>query len=306
MTSAPNLGLLLDVDGPIASPVTRSIAIPSIATDLVALAGAGVPVVFNTGRSDAFLRGEVIGPLLAGGLGADARVFGVCEKGAVWFRITPAGGGAGDDGGVGELALDDSLVVPSSLRTGIERLIAERFADTMFFDHTKRTMVSVEQRTDVDSEHYLAVQPEFDRAVLDLCRTLDLGAMWRSERHPAADGSIRYRLDPSIISTDIESVRVGKDLGAERALELIAATGPLPTRWRTAGDSRSDYAMADWLHAEGREVAHVDVRPAEGVPEKPYPVLTAEESLVNDAAGAVFLRRWAAALVEGVEVLDPS
>ena len=297
MTSdAPDLGLLLDVDGPIASPVTRSIAIPSIAADLVALANAGVPVVFNTGRSDEFLRGEVVGPLVSGGLLESARVFGVCEKGGVWFRITPTG--------VGDLTIDDSLSVPSQLVAAVDELVAERFADTMFFDRTKRTMISVEQRTDVDSDHYLAVQPVFDEAVLDLCRTFDLGAVWRSERRPARDGSVLYRLDPSIISTDIESVRTGKDLGAERALELAAATGPLPHRWRTAGDSRGDYAMADWLHEQRYDVAHVDVRPAEGVPEKPYPVLTVDDaSVVNDAAGARFLRQWARSVVEGDETV---
>jgi hypothetical protein len=33
------------------------------------------------------------------------------------------------------------------------------------------------------------------------------------------------------------------------------------------------------------------VRPADGVPEKPYPVLTADE-LIHDEAGAAFLSRW--------------
>jgi hypothetical protein len=289
---SPDLGLLLDVDGPIASPVTRSIAIPSIASDLVALANAGVPLVFNTGRSDAFLRGEVVDPLVAGGLQPEARVFGVCEKGAVWFRIT--------SDGVGDLSIDESLLVPSELRRGVEQLVEEHFAESMFFDRTKRTMISVEQRTDVDSADYLAIQPRFDRAILDLCRTLDLGAVWRSERQPATDGSVPFRLDPSIISTDIESVRVGKDLGAERAVALVAALGVVPRRWRTVGDSRSDYAMADWMHEQRYDVAHVDVRPAEGVPEKPYAVLVAAPEQINDTAGAVFLRRWAAEVIDGV------
>lgn len=48
MSETPRLGLLLDVDGPIASPITRTVAIPSIADDLVAIANAGNPVVFNT------------------------------------------------------------------------------------------------------------------------------------------------------------------------------------------------------------------------------------------------------------------
>ena len=84
----PPLGLLLDVDGPIASPVTRSIAIPAIARDLAELANRGIPIAFNTGRSDAFLRAQVIPPLLAAGLSDDVRVWGICEKGAVHMRIT--------------------------------------------------------------------------------------------------------------------------------------------------------------------------------------------------------------------------
>jgi hypothetical protein len=295
---ATDLGLLLDVDGPVASPVTRGIAIPSIAEDLVALANAGVPIVFNTGRSDRSLQRGVVGHLVDGGLEESARVFGVCEKGAVWFRITPAG--------IGDLSIDDTLVPPSDLARAVDDLVAARFADSMFFDDTKRTMISVEQRTDVHTDDYLVKQHEFDRAVLDLCRTLDLGVMWRSYSFPASDGRVLYRIDPSIIATDIESIRVGKDLGAERALALLARTGPVPHTWRTMGDSRTDYAMAEWLHAQRYDVAHIDVRPAEGVPETAYPVFTAEGELTNDAAGAVFLHRWARSVLDGVAQNEPA
>ncbi len=293
-----DLGLLLDVDGPIASPVARGIAIPAIATDLVALANAGVPVAFNTGRSDAFLKNEVVAPLIDGGLDESARVFGVCEKGAVWFRITPTG--------VGDLSIDDSLVPPARLAVEVDGLVATRFAETMFVDRTKRTMISVEQRTDVDSDDYLAEQPVFDRAVLDLCRTLDVGVVWKNGQHPDSAGRVLYRIDPSIIASDVESVRVGKDLGAERALDLIAATGPVPSVWRTMGDSRSDYAMAHWLHGRGHEVVHVDVRPRDGVPTTDYPVLTAPESVVDDSAGALFLRRWTRLVVDGADPGGPA
>ncbi|SDY46776.1 hypothetical protein [Herbiconiux ginsengi] len=297
-TTIPDLGLLLDVDGPIASPLTRSIAIPSIATDLVALANAGVPIVFNTGRSDRSLQRGVIGHLLGGGLGDHAWVFGVCEKGAVWFRILPTG--------IGDLSIDETLVPPTDLARAVDDLVAARYSDSMFFDDTKRTMISVEQRTDVDSHDYLAKQPEFDRSVLDLCRTFDLGVMWRSGSFPASDGQVLYRIDPSIIATDVESIRVGKDLGAERALALLAGTGHVPRTWRTMGDSRSDYAMADWLHAQGYDVAHIDVRPSEGVPQKEYPVLPAEGDATNDAVGAVFLRRWARSIIDGISPDGPA
>ena len=292
--AAPALGLLLDVDGPIASPVTRTIAIGSIVTDLVRLADAGVPVVFNTGRSDTFLREEVIRPLLAEGLPAHAKVFAVCEKGAVWFEVTTAG--------IGELHVDRELAVPLAAGRAIERLVHERFAEHMFFDETKRAMVSVEQRTDVTTEQYLPVQREFDRLAFAMLRQHGLGVTDGERAEPGVDGTVSFRIDPTIISTDIESVRLGKDLGASRAIEWLRAHGTMPESWRTVGDSRTDYAMADWLHEHGFDVSHVDVRPADGVPETPYSVLTAGR-LVHDEAGAAFLTRWAQ-MVDGEIVHD--
>ena len=97
MTNSPApVGLLLDVDGPIASPITRSISIPSIIDDLVFLTAAGVPIAFITGRSDAFIRDNVMVPLFAAGLGdalrvPGARMFGVFEKGAAWATVGPDG-----------------------------------------------------------------------------------------------------------------------------------------------------------------------------------------------------------------------
>lgn len=282
-TSVPLLGLLLDVDGPIASPVTRTIAIESIVKDLVTLADDGIPIVFNTGRSDAFLKDEVVAPLVAAGLPTHARIFAVAEKGAVWFEITHEG--------MGEISLASELAVPAAYGAAIEKLVDERFNDHMFFDYTKRAMVSVEQHTHVHNSDYKAQQTAFDAAAFEEMERHDLGVVHNQSTAASTDGTVAFRIDSTIISTDIESVQLGKDLGAMRAIEMLLPGGALPAQWRTVGDSRTDYAMADWLHAQGYVVAHVDVRPADGVPDTPYPVLTAGE-LIHDDAGAAFLARW--------------
>ncbi len=288
-TSAPALGLLLDVDGPVASPVTRSINIPAITRDLVTLAGRGIPVVFNTGRSDAFIREEVVGPMIAAGLSAGARVHGICEKGAVWFSIGPQFGASG----IGEVSVDRSLSVPADYKIEMEQLVTERFADVVFYDRTKHAMVSVEQLTSIDGDRYLRdVQPAFDELAMAAFTRRGLGVRRRDDERPDARGDVQWRVDPTIISTDVESVLLGKDLGARRALELLRADGELPLSWRTVGDSRSDYAMADWLDEQGHDVAHVDVRPDEGVPDRPYPVLVSETGAIHDEAGAEFFARW--------------
>lgn len=274
--SRPPFGLLLDVDGPIASPVSRTVAVPSIAQDLSAMANRGIPVIFNTGRSDSFISEQVVPVLRKAGLEAAAPVYTVSEKGAVWAEVTPEG--------LGDLTVDSELKLPDVLSEDVRRLVEDRFADLMFFDETKRAMVSVEQRLEVSSEEYLRAQKEFDAALPALL-----------EKH----GLDQARIDPTIISTDVEHERVGKDLGAERSLKLLAERDIRPQAWYTMGDSRTDYAMAGWLHEQGHTVSHVDVRPADGIPETPYPVLVSESGAIHDEAGAEFLSRWARLLGEG-------
>lgn len=291
MTS-PNLGLLLDVDGPIASPVTRTVAIDSIADDLVALAAAGVPIAFITGRSDAFIREQVVERLGRAGL-ADAlrspgaRMFGVFEKGATWAVI--------DADGMGAVEIDDSVAIAPEVEAAVRSLVEDDFDEWMFFDATKRAMLSIEQRTDVGETQYRAAQARFQDAAFDVVTGFGLGLRYGDRVQPDSTGAVPLRIDPTIISTDIESVLLDKDRGAERALAWFAASGPLPHRWFSVGDSRSDYLMADHLHAAGFEAAHVDVRPGDGVLERPYPVVTLGER-IHDEAGAAFLARCRAEL----------
>lgn len=292
LPSAPPLALLLDVDGPVASPVTRDVK-PAIIADLVALAAAGIPVIFNTGRSDAFIREQVMEPMIAAGMPAGTIIHAVCEKGAVWFSYTAAG--------PGPIHVDRELAVPAAYGDDVRRLVAEDYSAHMFFDETKRAMVSVEQHIEVASADYLAEQRLFDSDAMDLMARHGLGVVRLDHHAPDSDDTVDYRVDPTIISTDIESVRLGKDLGASRAVELLAAQGITPQAWRTVGDSRTDYAMADWLHHNDHAVKHVDVRPADGVPVKPYAVLTATDlglgaDVIHDDAGGAFLRSWRDAL----------
>ena len=277
----PHLGLLLDVDGPIASPLTRTIAQPGIVRDLRTLLAAGIPVVFNTGRSDAFLRERVVAPLLADGWPAGARLHAVCEKGAVWATVGPAG--------LGEVHVDDALAVPPAGVDLVAELVAGGHGAAMEVDPTKRSMATVEARTDVSPADYRRAQAAFDADLVAALTARGLG-VWLGDRVvPDAAGRCPWRVDPSVIATDLESVAVGKDLGARRALQLLSADGPLPRAWHTVGDSPSDYRMADQLHALGAAVRHVDVRPAGPLPDRPYPV-TSDPVLRDDAAGAAHLR----------------
>ncbi|RUR03583.1 hypothetical protein [Labedella endophytica] len=284
-STRPPVALLLDVDGPIASPDTRTVRLESVAADLAALANGGALVVFNTGRAAAFISDVVVPAVRAAGLEPGRRLWAVCEKGAVWFGF--------DAQTEDEPEVDSRLAMDESLENWVDERVAERYADTMFFDRDKLAMISVEQIVEVPRSDYHAAQVLFDDDVAR--RVIETGGGF--QREDVVDlgraGEVTVRIDPTIISTDIEHPALGKDLGAQRAILLAREHGlEIPQVWRTMGDSRTDYAMAGWLHENGYSVAHIDVRPADGVPETPYPVLTAGGGLVHDDAAAVFLARW--------------
>lgn len=295
MTSQPLYALLLDVDGPVASPVTRTLAIPSIADDLVAVARDGVPIVFNTGRSDAFITTTVLPSLGAAGMPDDAVVLAVCEKGATWFVPQPHHHeNAGDD-----LQVDERLRVASEL-VDFCRSIAPDFADAMFFDTTKKAMVSFEAHPGTDLDAYAVRQRDLEQRVWEWLTERGTGTTWGERTARNGSDSVSVRIDPTIISTDIEHVGTGKQVGADKAVAHLAGLGIEPREWRTLGDSRSDYAMADRLHERGFVVRHGDVRPADGLLERTYPVeVTPDPALTNDAAGAAFLTRWRADVKRG-------
>lgn len=293
MSNTPAFALLLDVDGPIASPVTRNVA-PEIIELLLELAASKIAVVFNTGRSDEFIKRQVMEPMIAAGMSESLKIHSICEKGATWFTF--------DASGPGPVHVDHELAVPRGYADEIRELVATDFDRYMFFDETKRAMVSVEQHVEADNTEYRAAQEEFDAAALAAMQRHGLGVERLEIQLPDSNASVDYRIDPTIISTDIESVALGKDLGARRTLELLAADGVKPVEWFTVGDSRTDYAMADWLAQNGHRVSHVDVRPADGIPPgKPYDVLTAADlglgdEVIHDHAGVAFLRHWLARL----------
>ena len=278
--SAPPLGILLDVDGPVSSPVTRTVT-PALLADVRALLAAGVPVVLNTGRSTTFVDDQVFGPLAASDLPRGGRLHAICEKGGSWTSAH------GD--GIGEVHTDPALRVPDVARDLVRRLVDDGYGDAMFVDGTKVVMATVEARTDVPNDVYLARQRGFDVALLTGLRAAGLGVRLRDERHPDAEGRTPWRIDPSVIATDVESDLSGKALGAQRALALLAADGDVPTVWHTVGDSRSDYAMADYLHRLGHDVTHVDVGPQPPLTDRPYAVTTVP-GLIYEHAGEAHLR----------------
>lgn len=291
-SSPAPFGLLLDVDGPIANTVTRTIEVESIVTDLVTLGNAGIPLAFNTGRSADFLQREVTPRLRDAGMDPRARLHAIGEKGGTWFSF-------GEPSGT--VHVDESVRLPALITDLVRPLLTGRYGTHMFLDEGKLAMVTLEQSTAVSNDAYLSVQADFDAELLAALTHAGIGwihEVYDRRFHPDERGNTPVRVEPTIISTDIQHERSGKALGAERALALFDDDGPLPRRWYTVGDTPSDYAMADWLHEHGRDVVHMDVRPVPRREDPPYPV-EAVDDVEPDVAAARFLRERVAEVRPG-------
>lgn len=280
----PRFALLADVDGPISNPDAKAVIDKRIVPALTELLAAGIPVVFNTGRSIDFVQAAILGPLLENGATNLHLLHAVCEKGAVWASVR-------DDGSI-SVHVDRTICVPNELRSRVRELIDQRHAATMFYDDTKQTMISVERRPDVDGETYLSARDQFARELEILVKQAGYSV---TRTGPERDREAPLQIDPSVIAVDLESTEVGKDLGASRAFQMLAEEKCLPQRWRTIGDSATDYAMAQWLHEHGQSVAHIDVDPDRGHEKHPFPVFRPSSGR-DDKAGGAYVT-WLSALV---------
>jgi hypothetical protein len=141
----------------------------------------------------------------------------------------------------------DELTVASSIRDKVRGLVQARYADWMFLDETKETMVTVEIRSGCDAQAFSTMQRRLKEELSTLFR-------------PAIRAG-ELRIDATTIATDLQHGAAGKALGAQRFIDLLIAQQIRPERFVAFGDSCSDLEMADELHRQGRKVEFIYVSP---------------------------------------------
>jgi hydroxymethylpyrimidine pyrophosphatase-like HAD family hydrolase len=230
---------LFDVDGVLTNPLEKTVP-PEVLEHLGEKLRAGVPIALNTGRSTAWVKERVVGPLRESV--RDERLLSnlvlVGEKGGTWTHFDEQGNML--DGKV------KSISVPEELYERTKAVVESNYSDIMHVDETKQTMISIEINDgNTDLEGFKAAQAEL---------VMQLGEILK-----ATGQSNAYNVDPTTIATDIESPYVGKALGAERCLQWLDDKGDKARRYVTFGDSPSDMGMADELSRRGKDVKFVFV-----------------------------------------------
>jgi hydroxymethylpyrimidine pyrophosphatase-like HAD family hydrolase len=230
---------LFDVDGVLTHPVEKKVTEEEVINSICNMLARGEPVSLNTGRSIDFMTERVLNKLEA--LIVDRNLLknmlAVGEKGSVWISY--------DETGNKLQSVDQSVTVPVVIREEVKRLVKDKFNDAMFYDETKKTMVSVEMRDGYDWEGFRRAQIKLDKELLKIL-----------ERHNLTGG---LKIDPSRIATDVENKHVGKALGARRFLDWLGKKKIATRKFVAFGDSRSDVGMAEEIHGQGKPVEFVFV-----------------------------------------------
>lgn len=219
---------IFDVDGVLLDPLEKRITVPDLMPALAAALKRGAIIALNTGRSLDTLDEKVL-PFLNQAIAdeqiTDPRIFVAAEKGAVWSIRSPSGDFA--------RFRNEEVSVPAELQTEVQALVRTQFASTMFFDETKTAMISVEMRDHADHEKFREEQHVLNEAFRDMLSKRNLTS--------------RFRIDPTIIATDIESIELGKHEGIRRLLSWLESQKIPCEKFFAFGDSTSDLPMAEEL-----------------------------------------------------------
>ncbi|MBI2444097.1 MAG: hypothetical protein HYV42_02560 [Candidatus Magasanikbacteria bacterium] len=223
--------LIFDVDGVLTDPQTKEVTDPAGLTLLAERLRKDEPIILNTGRAVDFIL-EKIMPKLSDDAGKDKlkNVLVVAEKGGVVLLY--------NDQGEPQIVEDKSYSVPEEVHAQVKELVAQKYGDTMFYDATKRTMLSVEMIDNGDLEKFGKAQ---ERIIEDFKVTLTRAKIEKE-----------FVIDPTIIATDIQHRDVGKALGVRKALRWLGQQNVAPKEFLTFGDSTSDLPMAAELAKLGK------------------------------------------------------
>lgn len=224
-----------------------------------------LPVGLNTGRSLDTVIQKIINPLTKE---RKDNVFlknliVVGEKGGTWMTF--------DDKGNLQKHVDESISISSNLQNDIDKLVNTKYSKSMFYDTTKRTMISTEMKDGYDLNKYAQDQKILIPTVKEMIKKYGLGNI--------------LEIEPNPIALDIQNKNVGKDLGAKRILNWLRARKIKVSKLTTIGDSKSDIKMAEEFNRNGFSVRYIHVG-KKGIYDNSYPfeVITTEKEY-DEGAG---------------------
>lgn len=258
----PVTAWIFDVDGVLTDPEEKRITEPEIFSELIKRLEKGEPVGFNTGRSLDFVIAQVLDPLEAKLKDKNLlkNIFAIGEKGATWITFGV--------GGLKSINVDQNISVPKELQNRVREIVSKPpYSNTMFYDETKQTMISVELKLEKRVKDFKQAQNKLTQELQDvLCK-------YHLENN--------FKIDATRIATDIESIHSGKALGTKKFIELLEEKKIEPNMYICFGDSVSDYEMLEELNRLGKKSQFIFVGKKEDLSDKNHERVVFTKKLVD-------------------------
>ncbi len=178
-------------------------------------------VCFNTGRSFSWVEENLVSRL--------KNTVPPAHLSSVFFAFEQGGGWAEFENGAQKQEYDKNLLISNEFIEPIKTLV--RKTKTMFFDDTKKTMVTIEMKDDTDRNIF---KGEYEEILPKIEQIVD-------RINP------QLKITPGAIAVDIMNRFEGKNLGMLRLLEFFEREKITPERCVCFGDSPADLEMADEL-----------------------------------------------------------
>lgn len=228
---------LFDVDGVITNPKEKRVTQTEILEEIAKRLRIGEPVALVTGRSLEWVVERVADPLKAQISDKNFldNLFVSGEFGGSYIEYK---------GGNEEHFTDHTIEVPPEV-VEEAKTISQEFENTMMWDQTKKTMVSIEMKDGIDVHDFSQPQVELVEKLTDLLRRKGL--------------KDTYQVHIDLIATNIMRNGQDKAFAAKRVLTWLKQKGIKPQQFIAFGDSASDLEMAEEIHSRGLPVEFVFV-----------------------------------------------
>lgn len=226
---------LFDVDGVLTNPQDKTIS-PEVLSEIIKRLKKKEPVAVVTGRSSEWLKERLMPAFLS--LGKPDildYLFISGEFGGVSSNFK--------DGKEKEI-IDDSLSVPREIVNKGKDIAGEYHS--MFFDSTKKTMVSIEMNDGYrDMDNFKQEQKKLGGALRKILDEIGL--------------SKKFEVQDDTIATNIRNKKANKGNSASQVLNWLRDGGINPDNFICFGDSISDLEMGQKINDYGFKIQFVFV-----------------------------------------------
>lgn len=240
---------IFDIDGVLTDINTHKIEEKYLLDFIVDILNKNQPIAFNTGRPLIWVREELLNTIEneIKDISLLKNLFIAVEKGGEWLQF--------DKNGIEKVSKDNSIIVPPKLINELHKLVNEKYPNELFYDETKETMITIQKGHDISIDEFNKILPVLYKKITIILKAHDPGK--------------KFKLVPTTLDIDIESVGVGKDFAMGKILKWINNMQLKPEEFITLGDSISDLDMAIHLNKQGHQVRFVYVGEKE-INEKDY------------------------------------